>query len=200
MEINVSVTTLRSHICVCVFENKARIKLEDLVYYQSDEWGWIYIASTCMHACTHTYTHMHTHSWYQDAFLVNTSEDDKWMVHYELFATLCLCVRVCVSQPLIDGDLLGKTKHRTLKAITSLGEWERGGERQRWLYSTVNSKRCHTGGSKRCRTFPGLNELWHISYSLWKLSLKWMSSSVTWRSTETSSMFNVLFITPMLLD
>lgn len=42
------------------------------------------------------------------------------MVHYELFATLCLCVRV--SQPLIDGDLLGKTKHRTLKAITSLGE------------------------------------------------------------------------------
>lgn len=202
MEINVSVTTLRSHICVCVFENKARIKLEDLVYYQSDEWGWIYIASTCMHACMHAYIHTHAHTqlisrrfpcqhlrgWQMNGPL--------WTVCHALF--VCTCV--CVSQPLIDGDLLGKTKHRTLKAITSLGEWERGGERQRWLYSTVNSKRCHTGGSKRCRTFPGLNELWHISYSLWKLSLKWMSSSVTWRSTETSSMFNVLFITPMLLD
>lgn len=159
-----------------------------------------------MHARIHTHTCTHTADIKTLSLSTPQRMTNEWSIMNCLPRSVCVyvyvCARVCVcvSQPLIDGDLLGKTKHRTLKAITSLGEWERAGERQRWLYNTVNSKTCHTGGSKRCRTFPGLNELWDISYSLWKLSLKWMSSSVTWRSTETSSMFNVLFITSMWLD
>lgn len=109
--------------CVCVFEARASLQLTALVCYQSDEWGQIFIVSRVAWTHTHTLPISKT---------LSLSTAQRMTNERSIMNCLPLCVCVCVSRALIDGDLLGKTKHWKQSHHLDERERERGKYTEGW--------------------------------------------------------------------